>query len=181
MGKPFSGKGTQVGLLGGRLGLSTVSMGHLLREAHDKNPQDTNLWWKTVVQGLNVPTAVKRPLVEEKLNQATVGFILDNFPATMDDLQFLEEYLTKTNKKIDRVFYLAISDETVEQRRKIIRGREDDEPMIIRQRLEGEFKGDLQPVLDYFKKQGILEEIDGEKIVQEVHQDIVSHLGIGSS
>lgn len=180
LGKPFSGKGTQSKLIGERLNLPAISMGRLLREAYKKNPQENNSWWGTYAQGLNVPTGVKIPLLENELNKIGEGFVLDNFPATMEDLQFLEEYLRKVNKKIDHVFYLKISDETVEERRRIVRGREDDEPTIVQRRLEAEFKHDLQPVLNYFKKQGILEEVGGERSVTEVHQDILGRLGIDS-
>lgn len=176
LGKPFSGKGTQSVLLSERLEIPVFSMGHILRKAHEQDSQGTQWWWEISLQGLNVPTTVKEPLFEKELRQANRGIILDNFPATMDDLEFLEKCLKKTGNKIDKVFFLKVSDETVQKRRQIARGREDDNPMIVAKRLEEEFGRDLQPVLDYFKKQGILAEIDGEKEIEEINQDIQAHL-----
>lgn len=177
LGKPFSGKGTQADLLGKKMNLPTLSMGKILREVHGKDPIGTNTWWeKYTAKGLNVPTEIKFPFLKQILDQSEEGFVLDNFPATLDDLKFLKDYLRESNKKIDHAFYLKVSDQTVEERSRVIRGREDDQPEILHERLEKEFGEDLQPVFDYFKNLEILVEIDGEKSIEDVHQDIMQRL-----
>ena len=49
--------------------------------------------------------------------------------------------------------------------------REDDIPEAIRARLDF-YKKDVQPAVDYYKKKGKLIRIDGDKPIEDVHQDI---------
>ncbi len=56
-------------------------------------------------------------------------------------------------------------------------GRPDDDPEIVVRRLKVQGE-ERVPVINYFKEKGILEQINGERSIEEIHQDILNRLGI---
>jgi len=178
IGPPYAGKDTQGKLLSQEFGnVPIFSMGHLIREARDNgNKILIKAYHEYSLKGLHLPTEIKFSLLKEKMDKATNGFILDNFPATKDDLCSLNNYLTKTNKKIDRVIYLYTSGDEMNKRlRKAFRGRRDDDPDIIAMRREIQGK-DRIPVLEFYKAQNLLSEVNGEGDVIEIHKNILREL-----
>jgi adenylate kinase len=178
IGPPYAGKDTQGKLLSKAFGnIPIFSMGHLIREARENGDEIiTKAYDEYSLKGLHLPTTVKFPLLRNKMDQAKEGFILDNFPATKDDLAALNDYLTKTNKKIDRVIYLHTSTEEMERRfADAFRGRKDDHPdiMVVRREIQDQ---DRIPVLDYYKNQNLLSNINGEGDVNEIHQQILNSI-----
>ena len=55
--------------------------------------------------------------------------------------------------------------------------REDDKPEKIRERLE-EYNRTIEPILEEYKKRGILLEIDASPSIEEVHNNLVKRLGL---
>ena len=104
IGPPYAGKDTQGKLLSQQFGnMPIFSMGHLIREARESgNKTFIKAYDNYSLKGLHLPTAIKFPLLKDKMDQAKTEFILDNFPATKGDLEMLNDYLSKTNKKINR-------------------------------------------------------------------------------
>ncbi|MEK7185859.1 MAG: nucleoside monophosphate kinase [Patescibacteria group bacterium] len=177
IGPPFAGKGTQAELLSKRLNIPVYSMGALIRDAYEKkDPRAIEGNENYSLKGRHVPTELKFPFLEEKLSKSTDGFILDNFPATAEDLEVFNKYSDEHNIKIDRVIYLWTSEEEMGKRRSA-RGRGDDAREIIKARREIQDK-DRIPVIEYYKKKGILEEINGEEDINEIHKEILKRLEI---
>ncbi|MEK7559092.1 MAG: nucleoside monophosphate kinase [Patescibacteria group bacterium] len=177
IGPPFAGKGTQAESLGKKLEIPVYSMGALIREAYEKrDPRAIEGHENYSLKGKHVPIELKFPFLEEKLNNSPKGFILDNFPATAEDLETFNRYLQTHNLSIDRVIHLWTSREEMGKRRKV-RGREDDNPEIIEARRINQDK-DRIPVLKYYKSKKILEEVNGEKSIEEVQVDILKKLEI---
>src|SRR3989344_1996358 len=118
IGPPYAGKDTQGKLLSQKFGnMPIFSMGGFIREARERGDETfIKAYEEYSLKGLHLPTAIKFPLLKEKMDQAREGFILDNFPATKDDFTMLNDYLSKTNKKINKVIYLHISEEEMEKR-----------------------------------------------------------------
>lgn len=176
IGPPFSGKGEQSKLLSQRLKIPVFSMGGIIRDAYkagDKRAVEG--FEKYSMKGLHVPIDLKFPLLEEKLHESKTGFILDNFPATEEDLQKFIDYLNENKLVIDKVFYIHISREEMQRRAKVRKDRPDDDLMILLKRREVQDK-DRQPVIDYFKKQNLLVEINGEGDIGEIHKKVVENL-----
>lgn len=167
-GPPLAGKGTQAKLLGEYLNLPVFFIGQLLRE------QVKEGYEKYAMTGRNLPTGLKFGLLEEKMDAAKKGFILENFPATIDDLGVFVAYLDKRGLTINRVFNITISEEET-KKRMLNRGRIDDVADIVAKRkaIQGR---DREPVLDYFNKQGVIVDIDGEGTIEDVHKRIVEKL-----
>ena len=86
----------------------------------------------------------------------------------------LEAYLKLKAQQIDKIIYLKIADDEAIKRLSS-RARHDDSEEIIRQRLKS-FKETIEPILVRVKQQGILEEVDGERSVGAIHQDIMARL-----
>lgn len=174
-GPPFSGKDTQAKMLGGRISLPIFSMGALIREAYDKkDPRGIEGFEKYSMKGLHVPIELKFDLLKDEIEKTSKGFIVDNFPATQEDVDTFEKYLDGKNLKVDHVFYLNITKEEMLERM-THRGRQDDDPEIVLRRRENQDK-DREPVLEYFKKQGLLREIDGSGSIDEIHNQIISYI-----
>ena len=73
---------------------------------------------------------------------------------------------------IDKVFYVAVSDEeTIKKLSK--RRRHDDTGQALKRRMELYHK-ETEPMLDKFRNEGILEEVDGERSIEEIAKDIES-------
>ncbi|MDP2585912.1 MAG: nucleoside monophosphate kinase [Candidatus Levybacteria bacterium] len=178
IGPPYAGKDTQGKLLSHKFGnIPIFSMGHLIREARESgNKTFIKAYDEYSLRGLHLPTVIKFPLLKEKMDQAKTEFILDNFPATKDDLEILNDYLSKTNKKINKVVYLYISEEEMMRRFKnAFRGRKDDDPDIVaaRREIQGQ---DRIPVLEFYKNQNLLAEINGEGDINEIYKEISKEL-----
>jgi adenylate kinase len=105
-------------------------------------------------------------LLKEKMDANRNGFILDNYPATQEDLDTLLNYLTENSLQVDEVFYVNISVEEMKNRM-VQRGRDDDKPEIVLVRRDVQDK-DRLPVLEYFKNKGMLFEINGEGTIDSV-------------
>lgn len=178
IGPPYAGKDTQGKLLSQKFGnMPIFSMGGLIREARERgNETFIKAYEEYSLKGLHLPTAVKFPLLKEKMDQAKDGFILDNFPATADDLIMFNAYLINTNKRVDRVIYLHISEEEMKKRFKnVFRGRKDDDPDIVATRREIQDQ-DRIPVLKYYKSHNQLCEINGEGDINKIHEEILEEL-----
>jgi adenylate kinase len=178
IGPPYAGKDTQGRLLSQKFGnMPIFSMGHLIREAREKGDRIIIKAYEDYsLKALHVPTVIKFPLLKERMDQAGDRFILDNFPATKDDLTALNNYLAQTNKKINRAIYLNISEEETQRRFKVAtRGRKDDHPEIIIARRDIQDKNRI-PVLEFYKNQNILSEINGEGDINIIHEEILKEL-----
>ena len=96
LGPPGAGKGTQAKLIAQRYGIPQISTGDILR---DNVARDTELGRKAkavMARGELVPDDLVNQMVGERLVQADCarGFILDGFPRTVVQAQWLDRFLT---------------------------------------------------------------------------------------
>jgi len=171
LGPPYSGKGTQAQILGKELNLPVFSMGALIREGNKLgNPKAMEGYQNYTLKGLHLPNSLKFDLLKEKMDVNKNGFILDNYPATQEDLETLNNYLSQNSLQVDKVFYVNISSEAMTARI-TERGREDDklETVLTRKTVQDQ---DRLPVLEYFRQKGLLVEINGEGSVTDVQSKI---------
>lgn len=176
IGPPFAGKGTHATMLSEELGgLPVYSIGHLIREARKVNPVFEKAYQEYSMQGKHLPDSIKFPLLEAEMNKSIeTGFVLDNYPATMEDLEYLERYIQGKELQVKRVIYLHISLEEMKRRyeaNKEIRGRMDDSYEIVHERRVIQDK-DRDPVLEHYRSLGLLAEVNGEGEIDEVEQRI---------
>ena len=184
IGPSGSGKGTQAELLAKKLGVPALSMGQLMRDEMQSNTDLGKKLSGYLSQGLFTPTELTLETLTPELEKHPGGFVLDGFPRRLENLTKLEEYLHNKNRKIDKIIYLKIADEEAVKRLtkraevdKQTTGlaRHDDTDEVIRQRLQS-FHETIDPILPYAREKGYLEEVDGERSVEEIHQQIMARL-----
>lgn len=155
--------------------MPVFSMGALIRKAYrEKDEKIIKAYEKYSMKGRHLPISLKFDLLKKEMDKKGKDFILDNFPASKEDLDTLEAYLRERNLFIHIVFYLNISENEM-KKRYVLRGRKDDDFEVVKKRREIQDK-DRIPVIEYFKKMGILFEIYGEKSIKDVQKEILSQL-----
>jgi len=102
------------------------------------------------------------------------GFILDGVPRTIEQAEMLEGIGFDRPIEIDLVICIKVDKEIVSERlakRAELIGRSDDTPEVIKQRIVN-YENLTFQVSEYYKKKGLLFEIDGMRSVEEVFRDI---------
>jgi adenylate kinase len=169
LGPQGSGKSTQAKLLGEYLGVPVFDVGSFLRKMAASNIPEAAKIKAAMQKGELVDEDLVISLVKSQLSQAKYrkGVVMDGAART---LRQAEELLGK----VDYVFYLDLPDEIAKQRL-IKRGRFDDTPDAIAKRLET-YHREVQPVLDYFQRMGILRRVDAACSIKEVFESIKEQL-----
>jgi len=133
------------------------------------------------------------------------GAILDGFPRTAEQAKSLDDVLQKDGKKIDVVVFIQVPEDVLVERltgRWICRNcqavyhtqfnpprqaqvcdvcggelyqRPDDQPATVVHRLEVCFI-QTAPLFNYYNKQGLLHNIEGERDIESVHRSILTVL-----
>lgn len=168
-----AGKSTQGNLLSKKLDLQYLSSGHIFREmAKEKTPLGRYIK-ETMNAGALIPDEKTMEIIEEYLARPEYdkGYILDGFPRTVPQAETFKNGL-------ERVIYLKVSDKEALWR---ISGRasdrEDETLIAIRKRISL-FHEFTEPVIEYYRSKGILEEVDGERDIQVIFNDILERLGV---
>lgn len=202
-GAPGAGKGTQAKKMVEKYNIPQISTGDILREAIK---QETKLGLEAkeyMNKGNLVPDEVVNGLVKERLAQADCnkGFILDGYPRTLEQAKKLDEILKDLNKKIDKVLALVVEDKDiieritgrrtskktgkiyhikfnppVDEKEEDLFQRPDDAKEVVIKRIEN-YNLQTAPVLDYYKQQNKVIEIDGSKKPDEITEEIIRILG----
>ncbi len=129
------------------------------------------------------------------------GFILDGYPRTLNQAEALDKMLAEMNRKVDLVLNIEVSEENIIKRlsnRRVCKKcgavyhlitnppkkdgicdkcggelyqREDDKEEVIRNRLKVYHK-QTEPIIKYYEEKGVLVNIDGNKSIEEVWNQI---------
>ncbi len=98
-------------------------------------------------------------------------FILDGFPRTTAQADWLLNQVKHGQLAITAVVHLAADEDTV-LKRLLGRGRQDDTEVAIRERFE-EYEAQIKPILEHFKSAKIpVYDIDGDQTPDAVQADI---------
>lgn len=180
MGPPGAGKGTQAINIAKTLNIPHISTGDIYRE-NMKNETPLGLEAKVFYdKGMYVPDEITNRIVEDRLtwDDAKKGFLLDGYPRTIDQVNFLDQILSQKSQKIEKVLELTIDIPIVVERllkRSQEQGRIDDTKEVITKRLEV-YTTSTAPLLAEYKYRGILVQVNGMGTVSEVEQKIKSAL-----
>jgi len=186
IGLSGGGKGTQAKLLAKDFGLVHISVGRLFRREMEEKTALGRKAAKYVLAGQWVPTslvlAVLTPRMEESLEK---GFIIDGFPRLPDQPAVLDKWLEKRRLTLDQVIHLVVSQEAVIARRAKAakkgrsfyphQGRKDEDVEAVKERFRS-YEETIGPILAYYKRRKILFNVDGERKVKPIYQDIVKRL-----
>jgi len=151
IGGPGSGKSTYAKFIIKEFGIDHIYPGELLRKEKEKGGEIAKRL-SDLGKGAFAPNDIVLKLVKDAVAKAKNGFVFDGFPRYMQQVRDLE----KEGIKIDKVVYLNVSPEEV-IRRLTARGREDDKPEVIKNRI-ALYKKETGPVVEYYrKKPGFIE------------------------
>ncbi|MFZ2975734.1 MAG: nucleoside monophosphate kinase [Candidatus Moraniibacteriota bacterium] len=208
LGPQGSGKGTQAEKLAQKFDLEHIDMGKFLREVAKL---DTSLG-KQIHEIINI----KKELVSDRILREVIhlkimglprerGVVFDGVPRNIQQLNYFEEVIKESGRKIDKAILIKLSEEEslkrISKRRicekckkvfilgkdiqnedekcnicegKIIQ-RIDDTKEGVMKRLKI-FEQETMPMSEYYKKQGKFIEIDGDKEIEKVFEDILEKL-----
>lgn len=118
LGAQGSGKGTQSERLAAKLGIPTVSVGHLFRDEIEKRTGLGREITAYVERGDRVPNEIVNQLVKGRLmeDDTAGGMILDGYPRTFDQKDMLDKIFTDMGRQLTHVVYLHVGDEVALQR-----------------------------------------------------------------
>ncbi|MCI5072959.1 adenylate kinase [bacterium] len=169
LGAPGAGKGTQAENVKDHFGLKHISSGDLLRESLKKET-DLGLKAKAYMdRGDLVPDEIVFAMIQEKL-PAKQGVLFDGFPRNLEQAKQLDQVFSNLEDKIDTVINLDVKEDLVVDRL-IARGRKDDNPEVIKNRLDV-YRKQTQPLCSYYETQGKLFTIDASESVEQVWDNI---------
>ncbi len=203
LGPPGAGKGTQAERIVQEHQLAYVSTGDILRNAVK---EQTNLGRKAkqyMDQGQLVPDELVVEIVKDRLTDpdCAEGALLDGFPRTVTQADFLEQALPGIGINIDRVVSIEVKEEELIERltgRRVcsecgasfhlkfkppkvrnvcdvcggdLYQRDDDTFETVKERLEV-YKKQTEPLIAYYEKKGILSPVDGNQDIDAVFNQI---------
>lgn len=181
-GPEGSGKTTQAKTLAAKLQLPALISGDLVRRMAeiDKGIMG-DICREALRLGHYVADSEMFVLWKARLKDADTqnGWVIDGFPRNMTQANFLTDKLDKYGKKVDLVFYLKVNEEEsikrlLKRARRNPDGTLNDTEDKIKSRL-ALYKQEEEGVLTYYKSLGVLVEIDGERDIETISQDISSH------
>jgi adenylate kinase len=135
------------------------------------------------------------------------GFLLDGFPRNLVQAEALQKILQKQNYVLDAVLYIVVPLESIVERLsgrrsckncgavyhvkfappkkegicdrcgQVLVLRKDDVPEVIRTRFNV-YAEQTEPLVNFYRQQGLLKEIDGSRTVDEIFDSIKKALGI---
>ncbi|MFC6989408.1 adenylate kinase [Haloplanus sp. GCM10025708] len=194
LGAPGAGKGTQSKRLADEYDLEHVTTGDALRANKDMETE-YGAPREYMERGELVPDEVVNAIVAEALDSAD-GYVLDGYPRNLSQA---EELADMTD--LDAVVFLDVSEEELVDRltgRRVcddcganyhvefnppeeegvcdecggeLVQRDDDTEETVRERLRV-YEENTEPVVEYYRDEGVLETVDGEGTPDEVFERI---------
>jgi adenylate kinase len=209
LGPPGAGKGTQAKMLAGVLSAPHISTGDMFREQKSKGTELGKKVQAIMDAGGLVTDDITNAMVKERLGRpdASSGFILDGYPRTVGQAEFLQKLLGESGRKVDRVVsYEVAAAEVVERisgRRSCPRCgsvyqvtqsppkkagvcdkdgtalvlREDDKPENVKKRLE-EYALKTAPLKAWYAERRLVSEIPGTGNPEAILQQTRAALGL---
>jgi adenylate kinase len=185
IGPSGGGKGTQAKKIAQKYDLTHISMGAAFRheiEAKTELGQKANEY---VSQGEWVPTELTIQLLEQELEKIEFkDFILDGFPRLPDQPKALNKLLAKHDQDLELVIHLQVADQVIMKRRKSAwekgksfydQKRKDETMKAIKSRLKA-YHDTIEPILNYYREKSIFINIDGERPIEPIFNDIVNQI-----
>ncbi|MBZ5669663.1 MAG: adenylate kinase [Acidobacteriia bacterium] len=207
LGAPGAGKGTQAREVATHFGIPQISTGDILRDAVKKQTPLGMAAKAKMEAGALVPDEVVCGIVEERIGEPDCqkGFILDGFPRTIAQAQFVDRVLQAKGRGRPQVLDIEVDEDLLLKR---LTGRRtcsvcgeiynvhfsppkvegicdkdggkllyraDDNEATIRQRLEA-YHRQTSPLIEYYRAQGVLHEVDGNKDPETIAKGLLEFL-----
>lgn len=204
MGPPGAGKGTQAEMLAQEIGYHQFSTGDAFRAIREQDTDLGRRVKETYDKGILSPPEMAAEIVidaVQKYMEKEVGLVFDGTPRTMKESEMVDDFFAheqygrplaiflKVNKddmvarSAKRKFCLDVAQgfpvvtEKDEEKCQSIGGRvgvrPDDAPEAQETRWT-EFMTRTYPVIEKYRNEGILEEVNGQLPIEEVHRNVMN-------
>lgn len=192
LGPPGAGKGTQAKLLAQAYGVPHISTGDMFRDHKARGTELGKKIQATMDAGEFVTDDVTNAMVKDRLARPDVanGFILDGYPRTTAQAEYLEQLLQSLGQSIDRVLSYEVAEELVVERISGRRScpkcgavfhvsanpprrtgfcdkdgtalvqRDDDKPENVKKRMQ-EYADKTWPLKRFYQERGKVAEVEG--------------------
>ncbi len=176
IGPPGAGKGTQAAKIVDRYGIAHLSTGDMLRAARDAKTPVGLKADAFMSKGELVPDEVIIEIIRDRLQSpdCRAGYLLDGFPRTLGQAETLDAMLTAAGTPLDVVLELRVPEEELFERLSH-RGRADDKPEVIRQRLVA-YRNQTEPLLKYYRDKQLLRSVEGVGTIEQIFARLVNVL-----
>lgn len=195
LGAPGAGKGSQATKIATEYNIPHISTGDILRKNIKEQTELGKMAKSYIDQGQLVPDDVVVAIVEDRLKQddAKNGYLLDGFPRTIAQADALKKFTTVNYVLNLQVPFELIMDRITGRRMctcgesyhvstlngsnkckvcgKELYVRDDDKPETVENRLNV-YNELTKPLIEYYKKDGVVYDIDGSKAISEVYDEI---------
>lgn len=174
-GPAGAGKSMQGQLLGTHYGWPWVSTGKMLRETENADIQ------ARLQRGELISDNEMYILLQETFEkQGDAQWILDGFPRTRAQVEWLVAHQEQFGYSLDVAVVLDVSEDEVVARMEA-RGRSDDTPEAVAERLRI-FREEVEPILEYLNQQNVpIARVNGIGRIGAIHDliddEVQKHLG----
>lgn len=202
-GPPGAGKGTQARYIVERYGIPQISTGDLLRAQLREGTELGMMARGYMDRGALVPNEVVIGMMRERISEEDCGegFILDGFPrdisqaealSNLMDLDAVVNIVVDESALIRRItgrrmckcgmtyhieFDPPPKEDTCDRCGGLLYQRGDDREETVRNRLEV-YRSQTESLVEYYRKKGILKDIDGNRSIDEISRDVMRALSI---
>ena len=179
-GPPGAGKGTQAKLLSSYLGIPHLSTGEILRSKLNENDELSSKLKHIMTSGNLVSDEILNEIVSNTLlrDNCKKGFILDGYPRTIVQSEYLNSFMDKQDMIINKVINIDLNDKNIENRislRSRIENRTDDSLEVIRNRVI-KYNNETKSIAQFYKLKYpfIFFELNGNQKIAKIHSDIIN-------
>ncbi|WP_242356082.1 MULTISPECIES: adenylate kinase [unclassified Anaeromyxobacter] len=192
LGPPGAGKGTQAKLLSAEFHVPHISTGDMFRDHKARGTELGKQIQAIMDAGGLVTDDVTNALVKDRLSRPDVadGFILDGYPRTIAQAEYLDGLLQSMGRSLTRVVSYDVAEEAVVERISGRRScpkcgavyhvsanpprrmgycdrdgaglvqRDDDKPENVKKRM-AEYGNKTEPLKRFYRERGLLSNVDG--------------------
>ncbi len=207
LGAPGAGKGTQARALSRRVSIPQVSTGEILRDAVKNQTVLGQAAKPKMEAGGLVPDEVVCGIVEQRISEPDCqrGFILDGFPRTLGQAQFLDRVLQSNGRWAPLVLNIRVDRELLIERAAGRRTcsvcgeiynvhfrpprqegvcdidggplihRSDDNEETVRQR-QVAYENQTRPLIDYYGQRDYFHDVDGNVAPEAIANELCQFL-----
>lgn len=211
LGAPGSGKGTQADKLSKTANIPHIDTGGMLREEIAAQTEEGKIAKQYLDEGKLAPASLVIQIIKNRLSRPDVknGFILDGFPRSLEQAEGLDKILKEINEQIDQVFNIDLDESVLIDRmayrksckcgqkynmkfnppkndnlcdvcEEQLTQRDDDNVETATKRINT-YKTETEPLINYYKEKELVNDINGNRGIDEIFDEITGILGIKTS
>lgn len=208
LGAPGAGKGTQAQSISNYYDIPHISTGDIFRRNISQGTKLGKTAKRYMDAGQLVPDQLTLELIEDRLyeDDCKNGYLLDGYPRTVVQAEFLEELLKKSETQLDSALLIEVPRKIIMDRitgRRVcpscgasyhvlhnpmkkkdicdicghkVTQREDDKAETVEERLDV-YDEQTKPLIEFYGQREILKSVDGTRAINEIFNSIVQVLG----